>query len=89
MSRFYHVAIAVDQLVNALLSGSSDETLSARAYRCSALRARPKRRWVLARWLIDCLFFFQSNHCRLAYESELNRKHLPSHYQFDSQRLDG
>ncbi len=86
MSRFYHVAIAVDQLVNAILSGSSDETLSARAYRCGVLRDRPKRRWALAMKLIDYLFFFQVNHCKLAYESELKRKHLPSHYQTENDR---
>ena len=80
MSRLYNVALGIDQTVNAALSGAADETLSARAYRCGVAESSPKRRWVLARWFIDRLFFWQDHHCFNAYRSEFLRRHLPSHY---------
>lgn len=66
------ILIAVDQLINTLLGGAADETLSSRAYRHSRDGSRkwPKK-------LINTLFFWQTDHCRAAYESELNRSHLP------------
>lgn len=66
------VLIALDQLVNALLWGYADETLSARAHRHALKGDRlwPER-------LINALFFWQKDHCRQAYESELTRAHLP------------
>ena len=68
--------IAFDQMANALLAGSPDETLSARAYRLSRDRGRhwPRR-------IIDALFFWQSAHCKQAYLSELLRKQLPKQYR--------
>ena len=68
--------IAFDQMANALLAGSPDETLSARAYRLSRDRGRhwPRR-------IIDALFFWQSAHCQQAYLSELLRKQLPKQYR--------
>lgn len=71
-----NVAIAVDQLLNALFNGACDETLSARAERLSIERKRhwPKR-------IINILFFWQTDHCREAYESELLRRQLPKAYQ--------
>lgn len=66
------VLIAVDQLVNTLLGGYADETLSSRAWRH---HADGSRSW--PRWVIDHLFFWQSEHCRSAYESELERSQLP------------
>lgn len=74
MNRGLAVAIAVDQLANALLGGWPDETLSARAYR----QQGKKRRWAVARAAIDGLFFWQPNHCQQAYESEKVRSHLPA-----------
>ena len=65
------VLIALDQLANAILCGSCDETLSARCY-------REKRH---LRYVIDTLFFWQKNHCKMAYESEILRKQLPEEYQ--------
>lgn len=46
------IAIAFDQLLNALLGGMADETLSARAHRTGSA------------WepLIDALFFWQADH---------------------------
>ena len=78
MSYWLNLAIAFDQLLNALFAGSPDETLSARAYRLSVERGRhwPRR-------VIDGLFlvlFWQRSHCQQAHASELLRKHLPPQY---------
>lgn len=77
MNWFIAVMIALDQLANALLAGWPDETLSSRAYRCGELDLTPKRRWVIARLVIDLIFFWQPNHCEQAYQSEIRRKHSP------------
>lgn len=65
------IAIAVDQLANALLGGMADETLSARAHRTGSA-------WEPA---IDALFFWQSDHCFESYMSEKDRKQLPQEYR--------
>ncbi len=69
-----NILIAIDQLFNALLLGSPDETLSSRAYRA----------WLLDRIfgkifkpLIDVLFFFDKEHCYRAYMAEVRKKQLP------------
>lgn len=71
--------IAFDQLLNTVTwikgdgFGFADETLSARAWR---LRGQSKA------WRrIDRLFFFDKDHCRTSYESEVRRKHLPAEYR--------
>lgn len=69
----FQVMVAVDQLVNTLLGGWADETLSARAYRHAEIKK--DRRWPMR--LIDALFFWQEGHYKQAYESELSRAHLP------------
>lgn len=73
MRRFQQILIAIDQLFNAILSGWADETLSSRAWR----QHEKKRRWYYLRRLIDGLFFWEKDHCRLSYESEQERSHLP------------
>ena len=71
-----NVLIAADQLANALLGGHADETLSARAW-----RQRHKRRWAVVRVVLDALFRpLEKDHCRLSYESEQQRRHLPRVY---------
>lgn len=65
------IAIAIDQLLNALLGGMADETLSARAHRTGSV-LEP---------LIDALFFWQADHCFESYISEKKRKQLPKEYQ--------
>ena len=65
------VAIAIDQLLNALLGGMADETLSARAH-CTGSA------W---EYVIDTLFFWQTDHCQDAYLSEKERKQLPQEYR--------
>lgn len=66
--------VALDQLANTVLGGYPDETFSARAYR-KALAGQPF--WRLLRGLIDILFFWERDHCRKSYESELAQNHAP------------
>lgn len=74
------VLIAIDQLANALLGGYADETLSSRIHRGAVLAAKPKRRWLVARRVVNGLFFWQPDHCRGAYEMEVMRRHLPDDF---------
>lgn len=70
--------IAIDQLLNALLAGFADETLSSRAYRAD------QRGKILGRFfrpLIDALFFWQVHHCRQSYLSEVSRRQYPKHFR--------
>ena len=66
------VLVALDQFINTLLAGYADETLSSRAWRH---HLDGSRSW--PRWIIDHLFFWQDQHCKMAYESELERSQLP------------
>ena len=71
------VLIAIDQLINALVGGKADETLSARAHR---MRMKKQPVWGWTADFIDLLFFWQDGHCEQSYKAEIERKHLPSHY---------
>lgn len=70
MNYFLRVLVGFNQLVNTLLGGWPDETLSSRAYR-QHLRGRN-----FLRNFINTLFFWQNDHCKLAYEEELDRLQL-------------
>ena len=69
------ILIALDQLVNALLGGWADETLSSRAWRTEA----KGRLWGrLTRPLIDALASpFEPDHCRASFDSERAQRQLP------------
>lgn len=75
---FYQLAIALDQLGNVLVSCAfrekawADETLSAHAWRWHLAK---EREWPYR--LIDTLLFWQKDHCRRAYESEVGGFQLP------------
>ena len=69
---YFQVLIAIDQLVNTVCGGYADETLSSRAYRLELERGRS---W--ARKLIDGILFFDKDHCKESYESEILRRQLP------------
>ena len=72
-----NLAIGMDQLANALIGGSADETLSARAHR---MRAKGQRWWGWTASAIDRLFFWQRDHCLKAHLAELERTQLPRTY---------
>lgn len=68
------ILIALDQLINALLGGCADETLSSRAHR---MRVKGQPYWGWTANALDCLFFWQRSHCETAYLNELKRMHMP------------
>lgn len=68
------VLIAIDQLVNALLGGWADETLSSRAWRTEQ-KGRIFGR--LARPTIDAILFFDPQHCYASFLSEKFRRQQP------------
>lgn len=74
-----NVAIALDQLANALRGGAPDETLSAAAWRTE------QQGRVLGRFFrpaIDMLFRpLEKDHCFESYESERTGRHLPDGYK--------
>lgn len=75
--------IAIDQFFNTLVwsraegFGYADETISARAYRLGG--AYP-RTWGVFEYVIDTLFFWQVDHCRMAYLAEISRRQYPKAY---------
>ncbi len=72
MNHCKKIAIAVDQLFNALCGGWPDETLSSRAYRWHVAGIRS---WPLQ--VIDFLCFWEKDHCKSSYESERQGRHFP------------
>lgn len=79
--RILNWLIAFDQLAfNTLTLGRSspDETLSAAAWRWERSGKLVGR---VLRPLVDTLFWFDPDHCRMAYQSELHGLHLPPEYQ--------
>ncbi len=76
----YHLLIAIDQLFNAIFAGAADETISSRCYRGAILAKEPKLKWRAAYKVVNALFF-DAEHCKTAYESELNRKQFPQEFR--------
>lgn len=71
---FWHIGVALTQLLNTLLGGWPDESTSSRLWRLEqqgVVRAGAFRR------LVDRLFWWQPGHCRLAYEAERRRYQFP------------
>ena len=77
MTRLKNILIALDQLLNALLGGAPDETLSSRAHRA---REAGKPGWRHVARVIDTLLWFDREHCRTSYEAERQRRQLPRHF---------
>lgn len=72
----FQILVAVDQLVNTLIGGFADETLSARLWRH---HLAGEYTWAMR--IVNGLFFWQNNHCLEAYESELFRRQYPEEYR--------
>lgn len=63
--------IAFDQLVNTILFGWPDETLSSRCYRLRlAGKTWPEK-------VVNTIFFWEKNHCEESYNSEVLGRQLP------------
>jgi hypothetical protein len=75
---FLNLMIAIDQLINAILLGSPDETLSSRAYRAEL---NSKIFGKILRPVIDVIFFFDKEHCKYSYLAEIQKRQLPAHFQ--------
>jgi lysozyme family protein len=73
MTYIVRVALAATRLLNAVLGGSANESLSSRAW-----RYRGHSRYGPVHQGINTLFFWQDNHCRHAYLAEKNRRDVPS-----------
>lgn len=67
------ILIAIDQLANAVIGGWADETLSSRAWRENRTRLIT---------VINCLFFWEGNHCEESYISERKRLQLPPEFRY-------
>lgn len=80
--RTLNVLVSVDQFLWVAITvghGSPDETISAALWR---MERQGKWAGRLFRPLIDTLFYLlERDHCRLSFESELNRRQLPPEYQ--------
>lgn len=72
----HKIGLALDQLLNAILGGYPDESLSARAYRwdVDGKRSWPKK-------IINAMFFWQRDHCYSAYHCEQELRHMPPEYR--------
>ena len=69
----WQVLVAIDRFLNAMLGGSSDETLSSRAYRADRDGQYPGK---LLRPVIDTIFFWQYRHCYSSYLYERDSARL-------------
>ncbi|UQZ87876.1 hypothetical protein C4J81_04640 [Deltaproteobacteria bacterium Smac51] len=74
---FWNILLGFDRLFNTIVGGYPDETFSARTHR-KAVAGQPF--WLAVRLLIDKAFFWQTNHCRMAYETEARRGHSPNEF---------
>lgn len=72
------VLVAIDQLLNAILFGFADETLSSRAYRADRDEKLFGR---LFRPVIDTLFFWQDRHCYQSYLAEVQRRQYSKNFR--------
>lgn len=74
MTYLNHIGIALTQMLNTLTGGWPDESTSSRLWR---LEMQGNERAGFLRCVVDLLFFWQHDHCRLAYEAERARYQLP------------
>jgi hypothetical protein len=64
-----NILIAVDQLLNTLLFGDPDETISSRCGK-AIRRAKTPRKWTIAYWLNKFLDLFEKDHCLVSIEDD-------------------
>jgi len=72
------VLIGFDQFCNTVLAGYADETLSSRAWRAEQ---KNKTFGKIFRPTIDCLLFFDRDHCYNSYLAEVERRQLPRDFR--------
>lgn len=74
--RIKQILIALDQLINAILGGYADETMSSRCW-----RLKQTQPFKVLRPIIDVIFFLELNHCQASYESEVLRSQEPPEFR--------
>jgi hypothetical protein len=80
MTYVRNLFIAVDQLFAAMFGLSPDITLSAYiGYKSWKNNNEGLWRWL--EWMVDTLFWFQTNHCYESFIYELLRKDLPDEWR--------
>jgi hypothetical protein len=74
LRRFCNMIISsVSRLINALFyGGSTHQTLSSRAY----IEGKTDPKWAKRRDFIDFLFWFQKDHCKLSWASDVAEAEL-------------
>ena len=71
---FWNILLGLDQLVNVILGGMPDETISSRCHR----KAKAGQWfWKSASKVVDKIFFWDKRHCQSSFENEKVGKHLP------------
>lgn len=73
----WQIVIAIDQLVNTLIGGWADETMSSYAWRLEREGKFWGRVWRPTADAFFRLFFGQKDHCRNSYWAERERAQLP------------
>lgn len=68
-----NILIAFDQVLNAIIGGWPDETLSSYSHRMYV----NKKPWGWLRNVINALFWWQPDHCLQSYNAETLRRQLP------------
>ena len=64
---FWNILISIDQLLNTLIGGDPDETISSR---CG------KRKIKVCKWLCKALHMFDKNHCEESIEIDEGKREL-------------
>ncbi len=70
----HRMAVAISQLVNTVFGGMPDETISCRIYR--ERRANDNYLYCFLECFINYIFFWEIEHCFLAWCDEVNRRHV-------------
>lgn len=76
------IAVAIDQLFNALFGGDEDETISSRAYKAHL----EGRLW--GSFLYKLLNFLDKNHCENSVEWDEGEKVIKKQYVIDNRQVD-
>lgn len=72
LAYFINISVSLDQVINALLFGDPDETISSRAGKARRLGSF---KWTLIAEVIDWLcFVFEREHCRKSMERDRDKR---------------
>lgn len=66
------ILVGLDQLLNIITGGDEDDTLSSRIY----VNSISSPRWMKCRKVVDWLFSFEPDHCKVAFQVEYKKKVL-------------